>query len=50
MRKKGILVAIAAAFAAGCQTVPSDAPRASATLQPTKGSSARGACAVVQRG
>jgi len=37
-------------LAAGCQSVPSDAPRASATLQPTKGSTVRGSASFVQLG
>ncbi|HUN68227.1 MAG TPA: superoxide dismutase family protein [Burkholderiales bacterium] len=37
-------------LAVGCQSVPSDAPRASATLQPTKGSTVRGSASFVQIG
>ncbi|NJN40439.1 MAG: superoxide dismutase family protein [Gammaproteobacteria bacterium] len=33
-----ILMLVAVAFAAGCQTTPTEAPRATAGLQPTKGS------------
>ena len=40
----------ALALAAGCQTVPSDAPKASASLQPTKGNSVRGTVNFVQIG
>jgi Cu-Zn family superoxide dismutase len=36
------LLAAAALAAAGCQTIPADAPRASADLQPTKGNKASG--------
>ena len=39
---RGILVVLAAAGLAGCQSIPSDAPRASATLQPTKGNKTAG--------
>ena len=42
--------AAAAAFLAGCQTVPSDAPRASASLEPTRGSSVRGTANFTQLG
>lgn len=38
------------ALAAGCQSVPSDAPRAIATLEPTQGSSVRGTATFVQIG
>jgi Cu-Zn family superoxide dismutase len=40
----------ALAVAAGCQTVPADAPKASAALEPTKGSTARGTVKFVQVG
>ena len=40
MRKALALVLLAAA--AGCQSIPADAPRATATLQPTKGSTVSG--------
>ena len=40
----------AAALLAGCQTVSPDAPRAGATLQPTKGSTVRGTVSFVQIG
>jgi Cu-Zn family superoxide dismutase len=36
------LLALCAAGIAGCTSVPSDAPRATATLQPTKGNKAAG--------
>jgi superoxide dismutase, Cu-Zn family len=39
---RGILAALVAASLAGCQSVPSDAPRANATLQPTKGNKTTG--------
>ena len=39
---RGILVALVAAGFAGCQSVPSDAPRATATVQPTKGNKTTG--------
>ena len=42
---------LAAAFSlAGCQTVPSDAPRATASLQPTKGNQTSGTVNFVQVG
>ena len=45
-------VALAAALLAlaGCQTVPSDAPRATASLQPTKGNQTSGTATFVQVG
>lgn len=36
------------ALVAGCQSVPAGAPKASATLEPTKGSSVRGTASFVQ--
>lgn len=36
------------ALAAGCQSIPADAPKASASLQPTKGSTVRGDATFVQ--
>ena len=36
------------AVAAGCQSIPADAPKATANLQPTKGSSVRGTVNFVQ--
>jgi Cu-Zn family superoxide dismutase len=39
---KRALIVCAAAGLAGCQSVPSDAPRATANLQPTKGNQAAG--------
>ena len=47
--KKCFLI-IAAALAAGCQSVPADAPRASAVLQPTKGSTVSGNANFIQLG
>jgi len=46
MRK--ILAVSALTLAAGCQSIPADAPRATASLQPTKGSSVRGSVSFVQ--
>lgn len=42
------LAILVVALAAGCQSIPSDAPRASASLQPTKGSTVRGTANFVQ--
>ena len=47
--KKGLLI-VAAAALAGCQSVPSDAPKASANLQATKASTVRGTVDFVQAG
>ena len=44
------MLVLAVAALAGCQTVPSDAPKASASLQPTKGSTVRGTVDFVQIG
>ena len=44
------LVLLLAGFAAGCQSIPADAPKASASLQPTKGSTVRGGANFVQIG
>jgi Cu-Zn family superoxide dismutase len=49
MRKSLFAVSVLA-LAAGCQSVPSDAPRATADLQPTKGSTVRGTASFVQIG
>ena len=38
----------AAVLVAGCQSIPADAPKASASLQPTKGSTVRGAATFAQ--
>lgn len=40
----------AAALLAACQSIPADAPRATAKLEPTKGSSVRGTAEFVQIG
>jgi len=40
----------AATLLAACQTIPSDAPKASAVLEPTKGSTVRGNVSFVQIG
>ena len=44
------LTAAAAMLLAACQTVSSDVPRASATLEPTKGSTVRGTANFAQMG
>ena len=38
----------AVVLVAGCQSIPADAPKASASLQPTKGSTVRGAATFAQ--
>ena len=48
--KNGLALALVAAALAGCSSVPSDAPRATANLEPTKGSSVRGKVDFVQTG
>ena len=45
-----VLGACAAALLAACQSIPADAPRASAKLQPTKGSTVSGSVSFVQIG
>jgi len=45
-----IAAAAAAVLVAGCQSMKSDGPKASATLEPTKGSSVRGTATFMQRG
>ena len=45
-----ILGCMALAFAAGCQTLPDNAPRATANLAPTTGSTVRGTASFVQVG
>ena len=45
-----VLGCIALVFAAGCQTVPANAPRATANLAPTTGSTVRGTVSFVQAG
>jgi Cu-Zn family superoxide dismutase len=49
MRHNLLAVSILA-VAAGCQSVPADAPKASANLQPTKGSTVSGTAEFVQVG
>ena len=46
--RRSPLAILVVALAAGCQSIPSDAPRASASLQPTKGSTVRGTANFVQ--
>ena len=45
-----VFALFALALSAGCQSIPPDAPRASASLQPTKGSSVKGSVNFVQIG
>jgi Cu-Zn family superoxide dismutase len=45
-----VLAVAALAVTAGCQSIPADAPRASASLAPTKGSTVRGTVNFVQIG
>ena len=45
---RALFVLSAAALVAGCQSIPADAPKASASLQPTKGSTVRGTATFVQ--
>jgi Cu-Zn family superoxide dismutase len=45
---RSVLALSVLALAAGCQSVPADAPRATASLQPTKGSTVRGTADFVQ--
>ncbi len=47
--RKALLLA-AGVFAAGCQSVPADAPRALANLQPTKGSTVSGTVEFMELG
>ena len=49
MRATRLAVSVLA-LAAGCQSIPADAPRAGASLQPTKGSTVRGTANFVQFG
>lgn len=46
--QKSLCVVSILAFAAGCGSIPADAPKASANLQPTKGSTVRGTANFVQ--
>ena len=48
--RKNLLAVSVLAFAAGCQSIPADAPRASASLQATKGSTVGGTVQFVQIG
>ncbi len=48
--KTTLLLAAAAALLAGCQSVPPDAPKATANLQPTKGNKASGTVNFTQVG
>ena len=51
MKTLPILAGVAAAvLLAACQSIPSDAPKASAVLEPTKGSTVRGNVSFVQIG
>jgi len=45
-----IATAIAAALAAGCQSMSADGPKATANLEPTKGSAVRGTAQFVESG
>jgi len=47
---KALLLIVAAAALAGCQSAPSDAPKAAANLQPTKGNKASGTVNFTQIG
>ena len=47
-RIHALLALSTAALLAACQSIPSDAPRASATLEPTKGSTVRGSASFAQ--
>ena len=49
-RIHALLALSTAALLAACQSIPSDAPRASATLEPTKGSTVRGSASFAQFG
>jgi Cu-Zn family superoxide dismutase len=48
--RRNLLALSILAVAAGCQSVPADAPKAGATLQPTKGSTVSGTAEFVQVG
>jgi Cu-Zn family superoxide dismutase len=50
MNIQTIALAAAVALLAGCQTTTQDAPKASAMLAPTKGSSVRGAVTFIEAG
>jgi Cu-Zn family superoxide dismutase len=47
---KKLLIAASLAALAGCETMPGDGPRASATLEPTKGNTTRGTATFTQIG
>ncbi len=47
---RGVLCTVAILGLSGCQTVPYDAPRATASLQPTKGNQTSGTVSFVQTG
>ena len=49
MRRR-LLALCVLVVAAGCQSIPADAPKAAASLQPTKGSTVRGSANFVQIG
>ena len=49
-RMRIALAASVLALAAGCQSIPADAPKATASLQPTKGSAVSGNATFVQLG
>jgi Cu-Zn family superoxide dismutase len=49
MKILAIVLGVAAALLAGCQSMQADGPRASATLEPTKGSSVRGSVTFLER-
>ena len=48
--KKSLFALVAAAALAGCQSTPSDAPKATASLQPTKSGNASGTVSFYQLG
>ena len=50
MKKNIAIGAAVAALLAACQSIPADAPKASAVLEPTKGSAVRGNVSFVQSG
>lgn len=47
---RGLLALSVLAVAAGCQSIPAQPPKASAMLEPTKGSSVRGAVTFIEAG
>jgi len=50
MKPFSIALGVAAAMLAGCQSMPANGPKASAMLEPTKGSSVRGAVTFIEAG